>query len=135
MDPTSLLSVEAAIRKQLIRINQAWQHLRGEAMTSTLNECFAEDVTMRGPNFVFLSKGRQFAVQSYKDFVAQAEIKTFETEVPSVDISGDSAIATYAWQMTYSLAGQEYTEQGHDLFVFSRRSGHWLVIWRTLLSS
>jgi len=126
---------EAAIRQQLTRINHAWQHLRGEAMTAALNECFAEDATMRGPNFAFISKGRQFAVQSYQDFVAQAEIKAFTTEVPSVDISGDTATACYAWQMIYSLAGQEYTEQGHDLFVFSRRDAQWLVIWRALLSS
>jgi ketosteroid isomerase-like protein len=132
-DPSSV--TEAAIRQQLARINDAWQHLRGDAMTAALNECFADDVVMRGPNFAFISKGRPFAVQSYQDFTTQAEVSAFTSEEPAIDIFGDTAIVNYAWQMTYSLSGQEYTEQGHDLFVFSRRDGKWLVVWRTLLSS
>jgi ketosteroid isomerase-like protein len=128
-------SAEAAVRGQLARINHAWQHLRGEAMTMALDECFAEDVVMRGPNFAFISKGRSFAVQSYLDFAAQCEVKSFTADDAAIDLCGDTAIATYAWQMAYSLAGQEYTEQGHDIFVFASTAGRWLVVWRTLLSS
>jgi ketosteroid isomerase-like protein len=134
-DPSSITAGEAAVHDQLARINDAWQHLHGDAMTAALNACFAEDVVIRGPNFAFISKGRPFAVQSYQDFVAQSEVKAFAAEDAAIDISGDTAIATYAWQMTYTLAGQEYTEQGHDLFVFSKKAEGWLVIWRTLLFS
>jgi ketosteroid isomerase-like protein len=126
---------ESAIRSQLARINEAWQHQSGEALANTLNECFAEDVVMRGPQFTLMGKGRALAVQSYVDFTTQAELKAFTAEEPAIDCSGDTAVASYKWQMTYALAGQEYTEQGHDLFVFSRRAGKWLVIWRALLSS
>jgi len=104
-------------------------------MTAVLNECFAEDVVMRGPNFAFVGKGQALAVQSYHDFVTQAEVKAFTTDEPAIDISGNAATASYAWQMTYLIAGQEYTEQGGDLFVFSLRDRNWRVIWRALLSS
>ena len=68
-------------------------------------------------------------------FTSQAEVKAFTAEDPTIDVAGDTAVAQYQWQMTYVLAGQEYTEQGHDLFVFSRIEGSWLVVWRALLSS
>jgi hypothetical protein len=126
---------EAAIRAQISQINHAWQHQRGETLTSTLKECFANDIVMRGPGFTFISKGRELAVQSFVDFTAQAEVKAFSAEEPAIDLYGDTATATYAWQMTYVLAGQEYTEQGHDIFIFSRQAGQWLAVWRTLLSS
>ena len=126
---------DAAIRSQLARINDAWQHHRGDAMVGVLSECFASDVVMRGPGFSLAGKGREAAVQSYVDFTNQAEVKAFNAEDPTIDVAGDTAVAQYQWQMTYVLAGQEYTEQGHDLFVFSRRGGEWLVIWRALLSS
>ena len=126
---------ESAIRNQLDRINHAWQRLRGEAMTAELSACFAEDVVMRGAEFAFLGKGREFAVQSYHDFISQAAVKAFRIEEPAIDISGQTATANYKWQMTYILHGQEYTQQGHDLFVLSRRDNRWLVIWRALLSS
>jgi ketosteroid isomerase-like protein len=133
-EPPSSLD-EAAILVQIARINEAWQEQRGESMIKTLAACFAEDVVMRGPDFALLGSGRDFAVQSYADFVTQADVRSFTTDEPEVDVTGDTATALYAWQMSYVLAGQEYTEQGHDLFVFSRRSGHWLVVWRALLSS
>jgi hypothetical protein len=62
-------------------------------------------------------------------------VKAFTAQDPTIDVAGDTAIAQYQWQMTYVLAGQEYTEQGHDLFVFSRIGGEWSVVWRALLSS
>jgi Domain of unknown function (DUF4440) len=132
---TDVSADESAIRTQLSRINDAWLHQRGVAMTRILNECFAEDVVMRGPGFTLTGKGREWAVQSYVDFTTPAEVKAFTADEPDIDISGDTAISGYQWQMTYVLADQEYTEQGHDLFVFSRRAGKWLVIWRALLSS
>jgi len=132
---TDLAISESAIRALLTRINDAWQHLRADAMVSVLNECFADDALIRGPGFVLAGKGRAAAVQSYVDFTTHAEVKAFAAEDPTIDVVGDAAIAHYAWQMTYVLSGQEYTEQGHDLFVFSRINECWLVAWRALLSN
>jgi hypothetical protein len=128
-----LTTEQTEIRDVLSRINGAWSKLRGEAMTAALNECFAEDAVMRGPGFVFLGKGRASAVESYHDFVNQAEVKSFLLDDPQIDVAGDSATAQYKWTMTYVLNGQEYTEHGHDLFVFARRENKWLAVWRALL--
>jgi hypothetical protein len=102
-------------------------------MTAILSQCFADDAVMRGPGFALAAKGREAAVQSFVDFTTQAEVKAFTAEEPTIDVSENTAVAQYQWQMTYVLAGQEYTEQGQDLFVFSRSEGRWLVIWRALL--
>src|SRR4029077_10202105 len=77
-----LTADQIAIRDLLSRINDAWLKQRGEAMTATLSECFAEDVVMRGPGFVFLGKGRDLAVQSYHDFVGQTEVKNCSLDEP-----------------------------------------------------
>jgi len=132
-DQPGLTTDQIAIRDLLSRINDAWLKQRGEAMTATLNDCFADDVVMRGTGFAFLGNGRDFAVQSYHDFVTQAEVKNFSLDEPEVDVAGDTATAQYEWSMTYALNGQEYTEHGRDLFVFARRSNKWLVVWRALL--
>lgn len=102
-------------------------------MAAALNQCFAEEIVMRGPGFVFLGKGRTAAVESYQDFVNQAEVKSFLLDEPQVDVAGETATAQYKWTMTYVLNGQEYTERGHDLFVFARRDSKWLAVWRALL--
>jgi hypothetical protein len=132
-DQPGITTDQTAIRDLLSRINDAWLKQRGEAMTATLNECFAEDVVLRGPGFVFLGKGRDLAVRSYHDFVSQAEVKNCSLDEPEIDVAGDTATAQYKWTMTYVLNGQEYTEHGRDVFVFARRSKEWLVVWRVLL--
>ena len=71
-------------------------------------------------------------MQSYVDFVRQAVIKKCELSDPVIDQSGDTAIATYAWEMTYELEGREYHESGHDLFVLARVEGRWQAIWRAM---
>ena len=124
---------QTEIRDVLSRINGAWSRLRGSAMTAALNDCFADEIVLRGPGFVFLGKGRDSAVQSYHDFVNQAEVKSVQLDEPQVDVAGDTATAQYKWTMTYVLNGQEYTEHGHDVFVFARRNQRWLAVWRALL--
>jgi len=124
---------QIAIRDVLYRINDAWMKQRGEAMMAALNECFAEDMVIRGPGFVFVGKGRDFAVQSYHDFVNQAEVKSVSLDEPEIDVAGETATAQYKWAMTYVLNGQEYTEHGHDVFVFARSDKKWLAVWRAML--
>jgi ketosteroid isomerase-like protein len=122
-----------AVRDLLNRLNDAWIKQRGEPMTSTLNECFAEDVIMRGPDFDVLGKGRDPVVQSYRDFVSHTEVKNVSLDEPEIDVAGDTATAQYKWAITYSLNGQEYSERGRDLFVFARRDQRWLAVWRLML--
>jgi ketosteroid isomerase-like protein len=132
-DQANITSEQIKIRDLLSRINDAWINQRGQAMTAALNACFAEDVVMRGPDFVLVGQGRDFAVQSYQDFVRQAEVRKFSLDEPEIDVAGDTAIAQYKWVMTYVLNGEEYTERGHDVFVLARRDEKWLAVWRAML--
>jgi len=132
-DHLSITAEQIAIRGLLWRINDAWIKQRGEAMTAALNECFAEDVVMRGPGFAFLGKGRDLVVQSYHDFVSQAEVKSVSLDEPEIDVTGETATAQYKWAMTYALGGQEYTEQGRDVFVLAQRDKKWVAVWRAML--
>ena len=124
---------QLAIRDLLSRINDAWIKQRGEAMTTALNECFAEDAVIRGPDFAFIGKGRGLVVQSYHDFVTNAEVKSVSLDEPEIDVTGETATAQYKWAMTYALNGKEYTEHGRDLFVVARRDKRWLAVWRAML--
>jgi hypothetical protein len=132
-DQSRITAEQIAIRDLLSRINDAWIKQRGEAMITALNECFAEDVVMRGPGFVFIGRGRDLVVQSYRDFVSNADVKSVSLDEPEIDVTGETATAQYKWTMIYALGGQEYTERGRDLFVLARRDQKWLAVWRAML--
>ena len=123
------------VRMALQQINDAWLHGPSEDIAQSLEDCFHDEMVIRGPDFQELSRGKAACAQSYLDFLHQAKIQNCKLEEPEIDIAGDTAIATYGWEMTYELAAQTYTEAGHDLFVFTRREGKWLAAWRALLPS
>ena len=132
-DQPGMTAEQIAIRDLLARINNAWINQQGEAMIATLKDCFAEDVVMRGPDFALIGKGRDFLVQSYRDFISNAEVKNVSLDEPTIDVSAETATAQYKWAMTYVLGGQEYNESGRDLFVIARRDKKWLAVWRAML--
>lgn len=119
----------------LQRINDAWLHGPAEEILQKLEDCFHDQIVIRGPDFRELGRGKVACAKSYEDFLRQAKVQHCKLAEPHIDITGDTAIAAYAWEMTYELNGQSHTEAGHDLFVFTRDQGKWLAVWRTLLPS
>jgi len=121
------------IRLLLNKINDAWLAGPPDGIPGVLNECFSADMVIRGPGFQAMGRGKEACVKSYVDFVRQARVRNCTLSEPEIDGFGDTAIATYSWEMTYELDGHEYHDSGHDLFVLSRMEGRWLAVWRAML--
>ena len=124
---------KAAILAVLNEINDAWLNGRPEDIVGRIAPHFHDDMVMKGPGFVGLPCGRNACARSYEDFVRQAGVREYKSGEPTIDITGDTAVAVYSWKMTYELSGAEYRETGHDLFVFVRERGSWLAVWRAIL--
>ncbi len=116
-------------------MNDAWLHGAAEEIPWKLEGCFHDEIAMRGPEFQELAGGKAACAKSYQDFLQQARIQNCTLAEPQIHVTGDTAVATYGWNMTYELNGQSYSETGHDLFVFTRQEGKWLAVWRALLPS
>jgi ketosteroid isomerase-like protein len=123
MDPV------AEIQELVRKINDAW--LNGTV--AQLHGYFHDDMVIRGPQFQELCRGKAACVKSYEEFLAQAKVKDYKDTAPSIDVFGVSAVATFQWEMTYELSGQEYCEPGSDTLVLTKESGRWLVLWRLVL--
>jgi hypothetical protein len=118
------------IRQLLRRINDAW--IKGNP--DELNSFFHERMVIKGPELQTVGNGREACVQGYKDFLKIAVVKDYHESEPAIDVWGNTAVATLPWTMTYELDGQQYTESGHDTFVFTHENRRWLAVWRILLS-
>ncbi len=121
----------------LVRINQTWLERPPEEFPALLGEYFHESMVIKGPGFQTMGTGtgRDACIQSYVDFVRQAKVSAWNLSDSDVDIIGDTAVATYAWKITYELNGEERRETGHDVFVFTRSEGKWRALWRAMLPS
>jgi ketosteroid isomerase-like protein len=126
-------SAHDEVRNVVAAINEVWRVVQPDAIAPLLEPYFAADMAIVGPGFVPMAGGRDAAVGSYADFARIATIDAFEADEPAIHTDGDTAVATFAWRIRYTMDGAAYDERGHDVFVLRRDGERWLATWRAML--
>ncbi len=111
-------------------LDQCWLQGHPEDLASYL----AEDVVFVAPGGSVRSTGIECAIESYRQFRAQATIQSFETSDYAVTERGGTAVVEYAWRMSWAAGGKDRAETGRDILVLSLKGDAWRVIWRTQIS-
>lgn len=115
---------------QLVRtINQAWLQGKAERMAEVLHPA----AVFVHANFAGRVEGREACVKSYADFSSQSKVHHFQEFDPHVDVTGDTAVATYRFQIKYDMGGKTFDEAGQDVLIFNRQDGRWQVVWRAIV--
>lgn len=135
MDPALQVDRDrTAVRGVLDRVASAWQ--TGDR--DTLVACLDERVVFTAPGFQARIDGRDACIESYREFTARATLHEYVQQEPSIELWGNTAVATYPWTMTWESGGKIHRESGHDVLVFRRATGEppaWCVVWRTIVLS
>jgi hypothetical protein len=76
--------------------------------------------------------GRQF-LAGFRDFILNATIHEFHEHDHQIDVVGDTAVVTFAYEMRYERSGERYRATGRDFWVFQRQGIAWVAVWRTML--
>ena len=127
------MSAETEIRELIHKINDVWTTKRPEEIPAAIAGCFDESVSFHGPGFVEVGRGPDVCVNSYAEFVRQTTLHECKLSEPAVDVHGDTAVATYSWEVAYALDGKDYRDKGHDVLVLARSAGKWQAVWRAML--
>ena len=117
------------VRQMLTGINEAWIAGRW----SELAEYFHEDMVISKPGQERRGCGKQACLDSYKSFVDRAVVRGFEASDHQIDVWDDTAVASYRFEISYQMNGQDHRDTGIELYVFIHQYGRWLAIWRTLI--
>jgi uncharacterized protein (TIGR02246 family) len=117
------------INDLLRRINQAWLQGRpGDAA-----QLFHTDIVMVFPGFAGRVQGREAMVNGLVDFCTNAQVHAFEEHDHQIDVIGSTAVASFAFTMTYERNRQRFRSTGRDVWIFARSGTEWLAVWRTML--
>jgi uncharacterized protein (TIGR02246 family) len=119
------------IRNIVHELNNAWATGHPEQLA----EFFHKDIVVVSPDFSGRAEGRDACIASYADFCSQATIHGVNIGEPGVEVFGDTAVATYAYELDYEMGGERFKDSGRDLFVFVREDGKWQAVWRTMIIS
>jgi uncharacterized protein (TIGR02246 family) len=118
------------IRDLLRAINLAWRRGQVEQM----RECFHPDAVIVAPGFRTRAQGREACLKSYQDFIDSTTVTQYGESAVTVDVWGDTAVASYHFEIAWDVKGQPFRDSGHDVFVFHREAGRWWAVWRTIIS-
>ena len=117
------------IRELIQQLNDAW--VKGQP--GQLASFFREDIVMALPGFAQRIEGRDACVASYEDFCRHAAILDLKLGEPIIDVFDKTAVATYAYEISYEMGGERFKASGRDLFVFIRQDDRWQAVWRTMI--
>ena len=117
------------VGESLRRINEAWLSRRPEEMKPILDE----KIVMIYPGFVGRLEGQEAVIAGYVDFCEQALMISYQESDLQIDVAGATAVASYAFEMSYERKGDKYLSRGRDLWIFTRKQDEWVAVWRTML--
>jgi hypothetical protein len=119
----------AEIHSVLAAINSAWL----EKHPSSMAEHLHPDITMAVPGFKESIRGREILLNSFEEFCKNATVLEYQETNEHIDVIEDSGIATFCFNMTYERAADREVSTGRDLWVFHRRFGRWVALWRAMI--
>lgn len=119
----------AEVAAVLSQINRAWL----EGTPDAIGDHVADDVVMVFPAFKGSAKGREAFVGGFRGFLASARIVSHSETEFHIDVVGNTAVASFGFEMVYERGGSNTRSAGRDLWVFEHRAGRWVAVWRTMI--
>jgi ketosteroid isomerase-like protein len=116
-----------AIWQAILQSNASWVGGRPREVASL----FHANAVMIAPDGKTRIAGRDAIVQSFVDYCAYAKTHEFRELDHSVEVMGDTAVATYRFFVKFEAEGSVQSENGQEVLVFQRDGERWSVIWRT----
>ena len=110
------------------RITHAWRSGQPDLMTSSLDE----QIVMVAPDFSTRLRGRTALIETFRQFLDQAQVLSYQQGKLDIDRVGHVAIAQYPFEMTYRRDGSAWRSTGRDVWVFEQRGADWIAVWRTM---
>lgn len=117
------------IESLIDRLNDAWLNDK----TENLDMFFHRQVVLVQPGSSKKITGREQVVESYLEFIEEADVSDFKITNMSIDVFGTTAVAYYTFRIHYRVDTTNFDESGTEILVLHRHNEHWEIIWRTQL--
>lgn len=113
--------------EQLInRMNDDWVNDR----TENLSRYFHKQVVMIQPGTHKKIIGREEMVDSYREFIEEAEVSDFRMKDLRIDVFEHTAVVLYTFRIKYRVESTNYDEGGVEILVLNYHNDNWQIVWR-----
>lgn len=119
---------QKAIEWLLMSINRACLQGRLE----NLDKYFHSDMVIDRPEFREGKVGRDQCIQHHEDFLKNVKILSFRESDYKVNVWGDTAVASYQFEVQLEIDNRVHKESGRELYTFSRNDQGWQAVWSSI---
>ena len=123
-----IMKPETEVHEAMSAINTAWRIGRVSEMIPYLHP----EIVAKFPGFSGEIIGREKLMASFVEFCTNARVLDYTESDEQINVIDECAVVSYRFDMVYERSAYREHSQGRDFWVFQRRSGHWLAVWRTL---
>jgi ketosteroid isomerase-like protein len=114
----------SAAWKVVRAIFRAWRAGRPAEMQPLLHD----DMVMVFPATAERAEGAGAVLEGFIAFCAEAVTEEVEARDRQLDVVGQTAVASYAYAMTYTRGGRRFRATGRDQWVLQNSDGAWLAV-------
>ena len=93
-------------------------------------DLFHDDVVMASPDGTPLAEGKEAMVRSFVEYCGSVVTHEFKERDPKISLFGDTAVATFDFDVSYEHDGKVHNESGREILVFTRLGDAWKAVWR-----
>lgn len=128
----SIATDRAVIGELLRKLTMAWRSGDFDALAPI----FHERMVIGAPGQIMtLIEGREACIDTYRDFGERSMIETYTEDPAWIGVWSDAAVASYAWDMTWTDDDGFHAASGQDVLTWSREDGVWRVVGRMMLET
>lgn len=117
------------IERIVEHLNEDW--INGDL--ENMEQYFHNHVVMIEPGTDRRKTGIEQMIESYGDFIQEAEVSDFKITGMHVDIFDTTAIAYYTYHIKYMIGSTKYDESNAEILVLRQHEEEWQILWRTQL--
>ncbi|MGM0588739.1 MAG: YybH family protein [Bacteroidota bacterium] len=110
-------------------LNQLWIQEKFDE----LGNYFHNKAVMIKPGSLDTITGRSAIVESYEEFMSEAEVSDFKIADMDIHVFEHTAIVIYTFRIRYQVETTRYDEKGTETLVFNRHDDQWQIVWRNQL--
>lgn len=116
--------VEQEIWATLRTLNDAWTQGRPDELAAY----FHARMVAVTPVDRQRRDGAAACIAGWKGFADAARIDRWQEFDPLIRVYGDAAVASYYYEIDYTMGGRRVVQGGRDLFFLVRDDGRWQVV-------
>ena len=93
-----------------------------------LNEYFHKNMVAITPTDKHRIQGKAACVAGWQNFARKAKIHYWKEVSPDVQVYGNTAVATYYFDMSFNIDSQTVNMWGRDMMTLIMENGKWQVV-------